>query len=128
MPLIRSLDHINIRTADLAATRAFFIGVLGLEEGWRPDFGFPGAWLYAEGKDVVHLVEIARPLNASDTAALDHFAFDIDDYDEALRRVKATGFPYRETAVPNTTVRQIFVQESNGVSVELNFKGDRPRG
>lgn len=127
-PLIRSLDHINIRTADLERTCAFFEGVLGLEKGWRPDFPFPGAWLYAGGKDVVHLVGIAAPLNPSDTAALDHFAFDIEDYDEALARVKATGLEFRVTAVPNTTVRQIFVQESNGVTVELNCKGERPRG
>jgi catechol 2,3-dioxygenase-like lactoylglutathione lyase family enzyme len=128
MPLIQSLDHINIRTADLERTCAFFEGVLGLEKGWRPDFGFPGAWLYADGKDVVHLVSVETPLAESSTAALDHFAFDIADYDEALRRVKATGYKFQETAVPNTSVRQIFVKESNGVTVELNWKGPSPRG
>lgn len=128
MPLIQSLDHINIRTADLERTCAFFVGVLGLEKGWRPDFGFPGTWLYADGKDVVHLVEVDTPLAASSTASLDHFAFDISDYGEALERVKGTGFPFRELTVPGSTVCQIFVQESNGVSVELNWKGPRPRG
>jgi catechol 2,3-dioxygenase-like lactoylglutathione lyase family enzyme len=128
MSLINGLDHINIRTADLAATKRFFIDVLGLSEGWRPDFGFPGAWLYAGDKDVVHLVEVATPAAASAGSALDHFAFDISDYDEALRRVKQTGFSFREIAAPGTSVRQIFVDEGNGVRVELNCKGDRPRG
>ena len=65
MPLITGLDHINIRTADLAGTKAFFMDVLGLSEGWRPAFPFPGAWLYAGEKDVVHLVTIETPLAAS---------------------------------------------------------------
>ncbi len=38
---ISSLDHINIRTAELEQTRAFFREVLGLTEGWRPPFPIP---------------------------------------------------------------------------------------
>jgi catechol 2,3-dioxygenase-like lactoylglutathione lyase family enzyme len=128
MALINGLDHVNIRTADLAATKRLFVEVLGLEEGWRPPFSFPGAWLYADGKDVVHLVEIARPASPSDGASLDHFAFDIGDYDEVLERVRRTGLSFRESRTPGTTVRQIFVRDPNGVTVELNCKGDRPRG
>lgn len=128
MPLIQGLDHINIRTANLAATKAFFIDVLGLSEGWRPNFGFAGAWLYAGEKDVVHLVEVATPAAASAGSALDHFAFDISDYEEALRRVKQTGLVFRELSAPGTSVRQIFVDDQNGVRIELNCKGDRPRG
>ena len=35
MSLINGLDHVNIRTADLAGTKALFVDVLGLREGWR---------------------------------------------------------------------------------------------
>lgn len=128
MPLVRALDHINIRTADLAATRAFFIDVLGLEEGWRPPFPFPGAWLYAGDKDVVHLVEVDRPGAPSEGSSLDHFAFDISDYDAALARVEQSGLSFRATATPGTSVKQIFVRDANGVTIELNWKGPAPRG
>ena len=128
MSLIRALDHINIRTADLAATKAFFIDVLGLTEGWRPPFPFPGAWLYAGEKDVVHLVQVDQPAAASEGSALDHFAFDIEDYEEALTRVRATGLKFFETSVPGSSVKQIFVRELNGVNIELNWKGPTPRG
>lgn len=128
MALVRGLDHINIRTADLAATKRLFIDVLGLAEGWRPPFPFPGAWLYAGDKDVVHLVEVAQPAAASDGSSLDHFAFDISDYDEVLQRVEATGLKFRATTTPGTSVKQIFVRDPNGVTIELNWKGDRPRG
>ncbi|MBW8815915.1 MAG: VOC family protein [Caulobacterales bacterium] len=128
MTLVNGLDHVNIRTADLAATKALFVGVLGLAEGWRPPFPFPGAWLYAGDKDVVHLVEVERPAADSAGASLDHFAFDIADYDEALRRVETTGLSFRATATPGTSVKQIFVRDPNGVTIELNWKGPRPRG
>jgi len=128
MSLVRGLDHINIRTADLAATKAVFIDVLGLSEGWRPPFPFPGAWLYAGEKDVVHLVQVDTAAESSDGSSLDHFAFDIDDYDEALRRVESTGLRFRATSTPGTSVKQIFVRDPNGVTIELNWKGSSPRG
>ena len=128
MSLITGLDHVNIRTADMATTKALFVDVLGLREGWRPPFPFPGAWLYAGDKDVIHLVEVAAPAAASDGAALDHFAFDISDYDEVLARVEKTGLPFRTAPTPGTSVRQIFVRDPNGVTVELNCKGASPRG
>ena len=55
------LDHFNIRTRKLADTVRFYEDVLGLEKGDRPNFAFPGAWMYSEGKAVVHLVDISRP-------------------------------------------------------------------
>ncbi len=129
MPLISGLDHVNIRTAHLAATRAFFTDVLGLTEGWRPAFPFPGVWLYAGEKDLVHLIEVKTAGAASDGSSLDHFAFDISDYDEARRRVVATGLKFHETGAPGgSTIRQIFVTDANGVSIELNHKGASPRG
>jgi catechol 2,3-dioxygenase-like lactoylglutathione lyase family enzyme len=128
MTLINGLDHINIRTADLAATKAVFCDLLGLSEGWRPPFPFPGAWLYAGDKDVVHLVEVDRPAGESAGSSLDHFAFDIVDYDEALARVEKSGLSFRATATPGTSVKQIFVRDPNGVTIELNWKGASPRG
>ena len=128
MQLVSALDHINIRTADLAATKAMFIDVLGLTDGWRPPFPFPGAWLYAGEKDVVHLVQVDQPAASSEGSALDHFAFEISDYDEALRRVEASGLKFRAIATPGTSVRQIFVRDLNGVTIELNWKGGNPRG
>ena len=128
MSLIRALDHVNIRTADLAATKALLVDVLGLTEGWRPPFPFPGAWLYAGDQDVVHLVQVDTPAADSAGSSLDHFAFDIADYDDALARVEQTGLKFRATTTPGTSVKQIFVRDPNGVTIELNWKGPTPRG
>ncbi len=119
---ILGLDHVNIRTTDLEKTRAFFTEVLGLTVGWRPDFGFGGAWLYAGGRDVVHLVEVSRAGGASKGSSLDHFAFAIDDYDDARRRLEAAGIAYEAGVSPNGVIRQVFVTELNGVTFELNCR------
>ena len=121
---IRGLDHINIGTARLAETVAFFRDVLGLKEGWRPDFGFPGAWLYAGDTAVVHLVGLDAAKGPSSEAALDHFAFRVDDAAAIAARLDAAGIAYRQMDVPGTQIRQLFVRELNGVTLELNERPD----
>jgi len=119
---ISRIDHVNIGTHRLEDTRAFFRDVLGLTEGWRPKFPFGGAWLYAGDKAVVHLVELAQPRGPSADAALDHFAFAIDDYDGVVARLEAAGVVFRATDVPGAPIRQIFIRDLNGVNIELNYR------
>lgn len=119
---ITGLDHVNIRTTDLAATRAFFMEVLGLSVGWRPDFPFGGAWLYAGGRDLVHLVEVSKAGAASKGSSLDHFAFTIDDYEAVEAKLKAAGIAYDPVVSPNGGIRQMFITELNGVNIELNWR------
>lgn len=118
---IRGINHINIGTDRIEETRAFFRDALGLSEGWRPNFGVPGAWLYAGDVAVVHLVELKRGKRPSDEAALDHFAFEIDDYDGALDRIRKAGVEHRAVEVPGAPIRQIFLRDPNGVNIELNY-------
>jgi len=54
------LDHYSIRTTKLAETERFYTDVLGLQAGPRPEFKFPGIWLYNAGHAVVHVVGIDR--------------------------------------------------------------------
>jgi catechol 2,3-dioxygenase-like lactoylglutathione lyase family enzyme len=120
--MIRGLDHINIGTDRLAETIAFFKDVLGLTEGWRPNFPFGGAWLYVGEKPVVHLVELPEGKRPSSEAALDHFAFRIEDYEETIRKLDANSVKYRCVDIPGTEIRQINVRELNGVLIELNYR------
>lgn len=120
---IQGIDHINIGTDRLEETRTFFRDILGLTEGWRPDFPFDGAWLYAGDGAVVHLVRLDEAKAASSEAALDHFAFRIDDYDGLVSRLEAAGVAYRSIDIPRTPIRQIFIRDPNGVNIELNYRG-----
>ena len=43
---IKRIDHYSIRTLDVEASRKFYTDVIGLTVGPRPEFKFPGLWLY----------------------------------------------------------------------------------
>ena len=120
---LRRLDHINISTTRPEETRDFFIKLFDLEEGARPDFAFPGHWLYLGEQAVVHIVGRPAARRPSDEAALDHFAFIIDDYDKAIERLDRHGIDYRAVGVPGTRTRQLFLRDPNQVTIELNCPG-----
>ena len=119
---ITGIDHVNIGTTRLADSVAFFRDVLGLSVGPRPDFPFPGTWLYSGESAVVHLVELTQPKSPSSGSALDHFAFRITDHDDIIARLTSAAVEFSAFDVPGTTIRQIFVRDLNGVSIELNYR------
>ncbi|MEO5733315.1 MAG: VOC family protein [Rubrivivax sp.] len=135
-----SLNHVSVRTVDLEACKRFYVDLLGLADGPRPDFPFPGAWLYAGDTGqytnaVMHLIGIDRSspgglqgyLGDRDEASLrgsgavDHVAFFVTGLPAMLARLKARGVPCRERTVPSLALYQVFVDDPNGIVVELNF-------
>jgi catechol 2,3-dioxygenase-like lactoylglutathione lyase family enzyme len=40
------IEHVNVRCTRLATTADFLCSAVGLRPGPRPDFAFPGQWLY----------------------------------------------------------------------------------
>ena len=54
-------DHVNVRTADIERMVAWYERVLGMTNGQRPPFPFPGAWLYVGDHPSVHLVGVTTP-------------------------------------------------------------------
>ena len=129
------LDHCSIRTSNLAETERFYTHVLGLQVGPRPEFKFPGIWLYNAGQAVVHVVGIDRdnpqPLidylgekalaDATDSGSIDHIAFVAADLAGMKARFTAAGQPFRERLVPGMNLAQLFVDDPNGITIELNF-------
>jgi catechol 2,3-dioxygenase-like lactoylglutathione lyase family enzyme len=135
-----SLNHFSIRTLDLAATKNFYVSVLGLEEGPRPEFPFPGYWLYQGPTDVfanaaVHIIGIDRD-DASGlsnylgdraegqlkgSGALDHVAFFATDLAGMLKRLSELGIEARCRDVPGLGLHQVFLNDPNGIVVELNY-------
>ncbi len=132
---LSSLDHCSIRTAKLDETRDFYVDALGMADSDRPDFPFPGNWLYVGGRAVLHLVGIDPDdpsgledyLGAVDVAeldgsgAVDHLAFRAERADELTGRLDQLGIAYREREVPGMDLFQIFLEDPNGVTIELNY-------
>ena len=135
-----SLNHFSIRSDDLPACERFYADLLGLQVGPRPPFDFPGLWLYAGdttqyANAVVHIIGIDRDnpegltryLGERDegslqgTGVIDHVAFFVTGLAGMLARLRAAGVASRERTVPLLGLHQVFVDDPNGVVVELNF-------
>jgi len=117
---VRGIDHINIETRDLAASIAFYDELFGLKPGWRPAFDVPGAWLYAAGKPVVHLVERPDAPHANERP-VNHFAFQANGLQQLEQKLQSRGLHYDKTFVPGTEIVQIFVRDPSNVGVECSF-------
>lgn len=134
---VQRLDHVNIRTERLAETVEFYTNLLGMT--CKPPPGSldvtRGAWVY-DGQDlpVIHLggFQSAYPgdgmlTNGQDpvsgSGAIHHVALECIGYDELLARLSAADLPIALNEVPMIALRQVFVQDPNGVTLELNFRG-----
>ncbi len=115
------LDHFTINCADLARSRAFYSDVLGLKDGDRPPFDFPGAWLYVGDRPVVHLVGGANADGLNETGSVDHVAFAGENVAEMRTRLTKLNVTFKEREVPGRPLRQIFVYDPDGVQIEINF-------
>ena len=51
-----AMNHFTVLTDDVSTTVAFYRDLLGLTEGPRPPFDFPGAWLYAADTPILHVI------------------------------------------------------------------------
>lgn len=138
MPITK-LAHYSVRTTDLSASRRFYTRVLGLREGFRPPFAFPGAWLYFGDDEaeygVVHLIGVDRQDadgliaylgDKADDAlhgggAVDHIAFLATDWRRMRETFTREGLAFRERTVPRLGLHQVFVADPSGVTIELNF-------
>lgn len=115
------IDHVNVITEDVEATRHFYCDLLGMTTGWRPDFDFPGLWIYAGGHPVVHITA-GRPIPGKTTGGLEHFALKASgDPAQMVKRLEAAGVPAQLRTVVGTGIRQVFCKDPSGVRVELNF-------
>jgi catechol 2,3-dioxygenase-like lactoylglutathione lyase family enzyme len=124
------LDHFNIRTRKLADTVRFYEDILGLEKGARPDFAFPGAWMYSEGKAVVHLVDISATdeQQKADSGVVHHVAFASRGFAGMKQRLQSSGMEFEARQVPGGELWQIFVNDPNGVTIELNYEAAKEQG
>jgi catechol 2,3-dioxygenase-like lactoylglutathione lyase family enzyme len=134
---IETLDHYSVRTDDVAKTQRFYEHAIGLRSGPRPNFPFPGAWMYAGDRAVVHIIGVAAQDSASlegyfgdrgdsraGTGSFDHIAFMASDLDATRAHFSENKIDFRERTVPGMAVRQIFIVDPNGVKIELNFRLD----
>ena len=118
---IKGLDHVNINTSHMKDTLSLYVDLLDFTYGFRPHCDFPGAWLYAGGNPVIHLVFIdSEPKVICNP--VDHIAFEVTGFEETKLRLENGNWEFCCSNVPDAQIRQIFLVDPIGTKLELNFK------
>lgn len=123
---IGRLDHVNLRTTRLDEMIDWYTKVLGLRPGDRPDFPFPGAWLYAGDAAAVHLVGIGgQPGSGSEIALkLEHFAFSATGRAGFEAKLEALGLHFERRDIASLNLIQINVWDPDGNHIHIDFPAD----
>lgn len=135
-----SLNHYSIRSLEIEKTTEFYKQVLGLTVGPRPEFPFPGVWMYNGEENnwanaVLHLIAIDKnnpnglkqylgerdPSTLYGSGAVDHIAFFAKGLETKLAHLNQLGISFRERTVPILELHQIFLDDPNGIVIELNY-------
>jgi catechol 2,3-dioxygenase-like lactoylglutathione lyase family enzyme len=124
--LEQRLHHVLVLTDDLEASRRFYSEALGFEVAERPPLPFAGVWLTLgdgpclrladRGEYEAHAATLGlRPA----TGRVDHVAFRREGYEQLGARLREAGIAFTANEVPGA-FRQLFVDDPNGVRIELN--------
>lgn len=124
---VRQIDHVTLVVKDVAASRQFYVGLLGMKEVSRPAFPFDGAWFQA-GNTLIHLIHehdksgpAGYPVEVLVKSSRNHhFAFEVDDARAAAERLKSRGVVLLDDAKlrPDGAV-QVFLTDPDSHVVEL---------
>jgi catechol 2,3-dioxygenase-like lactoylglutathione lyase family enzyme len=138
---VQHLEHFLIQCADIAATRDWYVKVLGFREGEHPDFKFPVCWLYLGQKDVIHITQGGADVSAnrkqylgqqsdalSGTGVIDHMAFRCTGLQDMMAHLETLKVPFTKRQVDDQGLFQLFLLDPNGVKIELNFANAEAAG
>ncbi len=143
---VRKLEHYNIRTTRFEDTVRFYVEVLGMRAANPPGApeGRPPSWIYdGSGTPAIHLTRVdpvdpeksyekasqyRKGLEPNDgssfrgSGAVDHIAFECQGREEVLESLRAADIRFVENHVDFIDLRQIFLKDPNGITLELNFR------
>ncbi len=97
--MITGLHHATLLTSDLARSRAFYEGVLGLNPARnRPQMGFDGVWYDIAPNQQIHLMLLPDPeagLHRPEHGGRDrHVALSVKELPKLKARLEAAGIAY----------------------------------
>lgn len=124
---VMNLDHFNIRAPKekLLEVKKFYSEVMDFKEGFRPKFSGPGYWLYAGSNALIHLSEDESRTEKKRKDFLDHIAMRCVGVNEFVKRLNAFSITFKTAHIPEIDLIQLFFEDPAGITIEINFKGER---
>ncbi|MEM7463617.1 MAG: VOC family protein [Pseudomonadota bacterium] len=118
--MLQKLEHVNVRTSNLEEMIKWYVEVLDMVNGDRPDFGFAGAWLYVGDTPAVHLVEVTEDLKSIEPK-IEHFAFGATGVKEFLAKLDDRDIAYSLATVRNLPIVQVNVSDPDDNHIHIDF-------
>ena len=88
-------------------------------------FGVNGAWLYANGTPIVHLVARTSDL---EVGRIEHFALRGNDLDSFLQHLDAESVESSVQDIPGTEAKSVNIHDPDGNHIEVIFGDIPPQG
>ncbi len=118
---IGELEHVNLRTSDLARAVSWYERVLGMRSGDKPKVNQTFAWMYSGAKPTVHIVEV-KNMTPIENPTLEHFSFSakgLKSFLEVLKREKVT---YETIRVPDLNIQvNVFDPDRNHIHIDFDM-------
>jgi glyoxylase I family protein len=113
--------HTGLIVSDLARSRAFYEGLLGLKpDPKRPEREFPGVW-YDIGPNQIHLMQVDNPYAGVQRPAHGgrdiHLAMHVKSLDAVVEALDATGIPYSKSKSGRAA---LFCRDPDGNALEFS--------
>lgn len=121
---IRQLDHVNVRTTQLDVLIEWYTQVLGMSSGKRPDFPFPGAWMYKGDHAMVHLVGKDKGdalVGSEEALKLEHFSFAATGLSGFESRLQELDVNYSRVDNEIVGVIQVNLWDPDGNHIHVDF-------
>ncbi len=109
------LDHCSVIITDVAKSRAFYAGVLGLKEIPKPrTFDFVALWFQLGDGQTIHLLQKPQP----DSRSPRHFALRVTDVQAAREHFRTHEVEIQETG-PIPHCDRFFISDPDGNRIEV---------
>ena len=122
---IQGMNHFTVLSSDLNRSKNFYVEILGLKEGSRPDFSFPGAWLYADDQAILHIMA-GQSMPEKPAGVIDHMAFSANHLQQTVDVLKQHGIAYDLHRLKGLEIWQLFFHDPDGAKIELDFPANEP--
>lgn len=115
---VLSLDHVNIRTADVERLTNFYRDALGFEVARHPAAIRPTVWLGQAGSFHIHLVQWELA-DGGESPRIEHFALRATGLASLLDRLSSLGIAHRISSEEGLV--RVNLRDPDGNRLHLDF-------